>query len=271
MPVCHIYNSIGMRLVRFSTEHYAHSGRIMVGRSSHCTISLKAYAESYISREHFLLEKRMGAWFILDRSHIGIVKDTVKIQETQLEIGDIIRFGQLFFCFGEKTGPSVYDIVWGAETINADVRAVLWPGVNSIGASADNYITIRQGEVSRFHGKIIVHSDNVSFENSNRNIKTFINGTLIEYRPVNLTTGTSIMLGDIPIRLQKVTRVSNDMAAGSGLISKGVGQQEELSLEAAIAMQKSMRPRVPVLVLCLVLFSVGFLAFLMILLYILFY
>ncbi len=270
MPVCHIYNSIGMRLVRFSTEHYAHSGRIMVGRSSHCTISLKAYAESYISREHFLLEKRMGVWHISDRSHIGIVKDTVKIKEAQLEIGDIIRFGQLFFCYGEKTGPSSYDMVWGAETIDADVRAVLWPGVNSIGASADNYITIRQGEVSRFHGKITVHSDNITFENSNRNIKTFINGALMEYRPVNLTTGTRIMLADIPIRLQKVTRVSSDLGSGSGLSASG-NAQAELTLEAAIAMQKSLRPRIPVLVLCLVLFSVGFLAFLMMMLYILFY
>ncbi len=271
MPVCHIYNSIGMRLVRFSTEHYAHSGRIMVGRSSHCTISLKAYAESYISREHFLLEKRMGTWYIFDRSHIGIVKDTAKIRDTQLEIGDVIRFGQLFFCFGEKTAPSNYDITWGAESTNADVRAVLWPGVNSIGASADNYITIRQGEVSRFHGKITVHGDSVTYENSNRNIKTFINGALMEYRQVSLTTGTRIILGDIPIRLQKVTRVSSDLSTGSGLAAGTGSLQEELSLEAAIAMQKSLRPRVPVLVLCLILFCAGSLVFLMIMLYILFY
>ena len=266
MPVCHIYNSIGMRLVRFSTEHYAHSGRIMVGRSSHCTISLKAYAESYISREHFLLEKRLGAWYITDHSHIGIVKDAVKIKEAQLGIGDIIRFGQLFFCFGEKTGPSPYDIVWGTETADRDMRAVLWPGVNSIGASADNYITIRQGEVSRRHGKITVHGDNVTFENSNRNIKTFINGALIDYHPVSLSIGTRIMLADTPIRLQKVTRESSNLDFDIG------GQQrEEISLEDAIAMQKSMRPRIPVMVLCLVLFSIGFLAFLMIMLYVLFY
>lgn len=79
----------------------------MVGRSSRCTISLKIFAESYISREHFLLDKRMGAWHIIDRSHIGIVKDMVKIKEAQLEVGDIIRFGQLFFCFGEDCSQSV--------------------------------------------------------------------------------------------------------------------------------------------------------------------
>lgn len=268
MPVCHIYNSVGMRLVRFSTEHYAHSGRIMVGRSSHCTISLKIYAESYISREHFLLEKKLGAWHIFDRSHIGIVKNAVKIKDAQLEVGDVIRFGQLFFCFGEKTGPSAYDLVWGAETTDDDVHAVLWPGVNSVGASADNYVTVRQGEVSRFHGKITVRGDSVIYENSNRNIKTFINGALMENLPVNFTTTTRLMLGDIPVHLQKVTRISDfDSGVGANVSST----REELSLEAAIAMQKSMRPRMPIVVLCLVLFSAGFLIFLMVMLYILFY
>ena len=269
MPVCHIYNSMGMRLVRFSTEHYAHSGRIMVGRSSHCTISLKAYAESYISREHFLLEKKMGAWHISDQSHIGIVKNAVKIKGALLEIGDVIRFGQLFFCFGEKTGPSSYDLLWDAESINNEGRAVLWPGVNSVGASADNYVTIRQGEVSRFHGKITVSGDKLSYENSNRNIKTFVNGALLELVPVAFSSGTRIMLGDTPIRLQKVIRASSDLD-GSSLGASNL-YQEELTLEAAIAMQKSMRPRLPLIVLCLILLSVGFLAFIMIMLYILFY
>jgi pSer/pThr/pTyr-binding forkhead associated (FHA) protein len=268
MPVCHIYNSMGMRLVRFSTEHYAHSGRIMVGRSSHCTISLKAYAESYISREHFLLEKKMGAWHISDRSYIGIVKNAVKIKGALLEIGDVIRFGQLFFCFGEKTGPSFYDLAWDAESINADGRAVLWPGVNSVGASADNYVTIRQGEVSRFHGKITVNGDNLTYENSNRNIKTFVNGALMELVPVAFNTRTRIVLGDTPIRLQKMTRISSDLSGGLGVAGSA---KEELTLEAAIAMQKSLRPRLPVVVVCLILLSVGFLLFLMIMLYILFY
>jgi len=255
-----------MKLVRFSTEHYVHTGRIMVGRSSHCTISLKIFAESYISREHFLLDKRMGVWHIIDRSHIGLVKDMVKIKEAQLEVGDIFRFGQLFFCFGEKTAPSPYEITWGAETSNAVVRGVLWPGMNSIGASADNYITIRQGNISRFHGKITVHDDNISFENCNRNIKTTINGALLENNPVSINTGTRIMLADIPIRLQKAERISNDL-----IIDTNENQLKNISAEEALAIQSRIKTRVPFVVLCLIIFSLGFLTFLMVMLYILFY
>lgn len=263
MPVCHIYNSSGMRLVRFNTEAYEQSGRISIGRSSSCSISLKRFAQSYISREHFVLDKRAGLWHIQDRSHIGIMKDAVKVKSAPLEEGDIFRFGQLFFCYGSTAGPSDYDLCWESEDFGHEGRAVLWPGVNSLGASKDNYVCIRQGEVSRFHALLSVKADSLSFENSNRNIVSFLDGTKLDTTPNRLSTRSRLILGDVPVHVQKVSR---QVEADEGSTAQS---QEQLSPEEVLAMQAKLTRKIPFPLLCLLIFSFGFLAFLMIMLYIL--
>lgn len=264
MPICHIYNSAGVKLVRFDTEQYHRIGRIMVGRSSSCTVSLKAFAESFISREHFLLERRGQEWTIIDRSHIGIVKDTKKIKEATIAIGDVFRFGHFFLCVGEKTGPSKFNVRWEAE--DGAGSSVLWPGVNSIGSSSDNYVSIRLGEVSRFHARITVLGDQVSLENRNKRIKTFINGKLIEPEPVSIDTGTGILLGDIPIRLEKVKRTEESLPIGDF-----TDKEKDLSTDEILALQRKNKSKAPFIILCLLIISIGLLAFLMIMLYVLIY
>ncbi len=261
MPICHIYQSSGVEVKRFSTESYNRAGSISVGRSSKCDISLKDFAEGYISRRHFVLKRNPDFWEIQDTSHIGIVKNGDKIQRERLSIGDVIRFGQLFFCYGDKTIPSEYDITWEDEIRATPCRAVLWPGVNSIGASADNYITIRLGDVSRKHGKISVTSDEVSYQNANRNIKTFINGALIDSDPIKITTDSRILLADIPISLKKVTRVSND------IVEANLG--DDLPLDQVLEMRQMQKRPVPFLAICLLIISLGFLAFLLLMTYLL--
>ncbi|NMA43584.1 MAG: FHA domain-containing protein [Oligosphaeraceae bacterium] len=257
MPICHIYDSSGTQLVRFNTEAYAQGGRISIGRSSSCSISLKGFAQPYVSREHFVLDKRGSVWHILDRSHIGIVKDAVRVKSAPLEEGDIYRFGQLFFCYGATARPSDYDLCW-----EPDGRAALWPGVNSLGASTDNYVSIRQGEVSRFHALLKVKGESLVFENSNRNIVSFLDGKRLDATPIALNTRSNLVLGDVPVRLQKVSRHAADSVEMS---------QEDLSPDEVLALQaKKRKGKIPFALLCLLIFSFGFLAFLMIMLYILF-
>jgi len=261
MPICHIYESSGVEVKRFATESYHRTGSITVGRSSKCDISLKAFAKGYISRQHFILKRYPDFWEIRDTSHVGIVKNGNKIQQEHLSIGDIIRFGQLFFCYGDKTAPSEYDVTWEDDIRVTSCRAVLWPGVNSIGASADNYITVRLGDVSRKHGKITVNNDNISYQNDNRNIKTFINGALIDSNPVNITTNSRILLADIPINLEKVTRSSND------IVEANLG--DNLPFEQSREMQQLQKRPVPLLAICALILSLGFFAFLLLMTYLL--
>ncbi len=255
MPICHIYESSGTEVKRFSTESYNREGQITVGRSSKCTISLKAFAQGHISRRHFLLTRRGDFWEIQDTSHIGIVKDGNKISLERLAVGDVIRFGQLFFCYGDKTGPTDFDLTWEDDIRSASCRAVLWPGQNSIGASADNYITIRLGEVSRNHARITVNDDNVTFQNANRNIKTFIDGALLDHHPVKIKLDSRVMLGDISVTLKKVTRVSSDIVEAN--------LAEALPLEQALEIQQWQKTTVPFKIICLLILCLGFLTFLL--------
>lgn len=261
MPICHIYESSGVEVKRFSTESYNRAGLITVGRSSKCNISLKAFAQGYISRQHFILKRQADFWEIEDSSHVGLVKNGSKIELERLNIGDVIRFGQLFFCYGDKTAPSNFDITWEDDIRAISCRAVLWPGVNTIGASADNYITIRLGDVSRKHAQITVHDSNVMFQNASRNVKTFINNALIDHNPVKITTDSRIMLGDIDISLQKVSRASSDLVEAN--------LSDDLPLEQSMESQHLQKRQLPFKIICLLVFCLGFLIFLLLLTYLL--
>ena len=261
MPICHIYESSGVEIKRFSTESYNRTGLITVGRSSRCDISLKALAKGYISRQHFTLKRQADSWIIEDCSHVGLVKDGNKITRERLNIGDVIRFGQLFFCYGDKTAPSDFDITWENDIRDVSCQAVLWPGVNTIGASADTYITIRLGDVSRNHAKITVTGSNVIFQNASRNVKTFIDDALIDHNPVKISTDSRIVLGDIAISLQKVNRTSSD------LVEVYLG--DDLPLDQALENQLQQKSQLPFKIICLLVLCLGFLIFLLFMTYIL--
>lgn len=204
MTLCHIYNSTGEELSRFSTTTFEATGRVSIGRSSHCDISLKAFAQGYISRIHFLLTYSFGEWFIVDRSHIGVHFNGEKIKERKMEDGDIYRFGQLFFAFGEKAGPSAYDLVWTNEE-GDNRRQVVWPGVNTVGYSADNYITIREGNIARKHGLLSCSDDCLQYTNASSRVSSYVNGRNV-IDTVVLSDGDELSLADFPVSIVRAER-----------------------------------------------------------------
>ena len=104
MPVCRIFDSKGRELTQCSTDVFSPHSKIYFGRSSKCEVCLKALADSTISRQHFYLQESLtGQWSINDNdSRAGLFHDAKKVKSVPLFDGTIIRFGGLFFAFGEK-------------------------------------------------------------------------------------------------------------------------------------------------------------------------
>lgn len=201
MPVCHIYNTFGEELRKFDTADFG--AFFTIGRSSRCDVSLKGMADDNVSREHLDIKKTGGNWNITSVGHSGMLVDGEKIMQTQLTPGLVIRFSQLFLCVGEKNGPSPYDLTWDADTENNQHRAVLWPGVNTIGASRDNYVTVRTDDVSRVHGKITVQSNGkIFYENLFTTRRAEVNGTTVgENASVEITPGDVLKLADTELNV----------------------------------------------------------------------
>ena len=225
MPIFRIYNHFGEELKRFASEDFSSS--ISVGRSSSCDVSLKAIADTTISREHFVLEKQGLTWKISNNSHFGLYKDAEKFEEGSVSDGDVIRFGQYFLCVGALCGPSPYDITWDVSTNNPLRRAVLWPGANSIGSSADNYVTVRTDDVSRFHGLIQVDGDTITYKNMFKSNRSAVNDKAVGETPVEIKVGDEITMADTKIHLTKGVRIAKGVEASTG--KKGQHAQSPLS------------------------------------------
>lgn len=203
MPVCCIYNSKGRELLRFNTDSFAGKRRIVVGRSSTCDVSLKSIAETNISREHFYIEHdKDNHWSIHDTSRAGIVINCEKVESANLTNGTVVRFGQLFFCFGDKASPTPYRIAWYDSDSKSEQHDVLWNGKNSIGASHDNYITIRLGAVSRFHCYIEVLGEHLTISNISPMVETTVNDESV-HEPMKIKVGDIIMLNDIEAKIER--------------------------------------------------------------------
>jgi hypothetical protein len=225
MPLFRIYNHLGEELKRFASEDFASS--ISVGRSSNCDVSLKAVADTTISREHFFLEKQGLNWKITNNSNFGLYKDAEKFEEGVLSDGDVVRFGQYFLCVGLLCGPSSYDITWDVPTNNPQRRAVLWPGTNSIGASADNYVTVRTDDVSRFHGLIRVEADKITYKNVFKSNHSAVNDKKVDEIPVSVKVGDKITMADTDVQLAKGIRVAKGIESSSG--KKGAKSRNPLN------------------------------------------
>ena len=210
MPICHIYNNKGVELIHFNTESFPDLERIEVGRSSACDVSLKRVAESSISRKHFyLLHHTDGNWSIHDiSSRAGIVIDCVKVREAPLHNGTIVRFGQLFFGFGSRGIPSSFHLTWQNEEANITEFGVLWEGVNSVGASHDNYVTIRLGQVARFQCKFTVHGNTVMVEPFSTMTPIYIDDEHIEEKTV-VKVDSVLTLTNFDVRLELSQLPSN--------------------------------------------------------------
>lgn len=234
MAFCRIFNSKGMELAHFNTDSFPNNRHIVVGRSSKCDVSLKHLVADNISRQHFYLERSGAEWTIHDTSRAGIILDGEKVQDLVLQNGMVLRFGQIFFAFGSKGEPTPFRLNWEDPSTGTKDAAVLWPGVNTVGASRDNYVTIRVGDVARFHAKVTVSGDNVILEQ----LSHF---AIVECRGVEVTSaqtledGDSFILSDIEVT---VTREAVVQHAVENILPAGELARRNKNLE----IERNVRP-----------------------------
>ena len=211
MTECRIYNTLGNLLATFDTNTMGPV--ITIGRSSKCTISLKGAVDTTVSREHLVMERMLNKWTVTNKSRFGMFKSGIKFVTTELEEGDVIRFTKLFLCYGATARPAAYDITWQIEGEESPQRAVLWPGLNSIGASNDNYITVRMPDVSRIHGYINVLSDHITYRHAAADNPSYINGEqVIGSDPVQIKAGDVITMADTSVTLVDAYRMQTHSA-----------------------------------------------------------
>ena len=212
MTECRIYNTLGNLLATFDTNTMGPV--ITIGRSSKCTISLKGVVDTTVSREHLIMERMLNKWTVTNKSRFGMFKSGIKFVTTELEEGDIIRFTKLFLCYGTTARPAPYDISWNIEGEEAPQRAVLWPGLNSIGASNDNYITVRTPDVSRIHGYINVLSDRITYRHAAADNPSFINGEqILGSDPVQIKPGDVLTMAETSVTLVDAYRLQTNSAS----------------------------------------------------------
>ncbi len=226
MPIGHIYNNKGVELIHFNTESFPDLERIEVGRSSACEVSLKRVAESSISRRHFYLQRHAdGSWSIHDTSsRAGIVIDCQKVKEATLHNGTIVRFGQLIFGFGSKGIPSPFHLTWHNEDTGMTEFGVLWEGVNSIGASHDNYVTVRLGQVARFQCKMTVKGNTVTIEPFSSMTPVYLNEERVE-APTIVNVDSLITLTDIDTHLE-MSQLPSNYSTTVGISSENAAEQK---------------------------------------------
>lgn len=199
MPTCYVFNTTGDLLLTFSTDDFG--SKIIVGRASSCDVSLKRFAANNVSREHIRLDKVDNAWTITNLGHSGLRKNGTKVKTTEIREGDIFRFSKLFLGIGASAQPSPYEVTWDVPTEDRAVRAAIWPGVNQIGASFDNEITVRTDDISRMHGRIICNGDRLTFENLNEFNKSYVNGENVGTKTIPLHPDDTIILADTPVKI----------------------------------------------------------------------
>jgi pSer/pThr/pTyr-binding forkhead associated (FHA) protein len=199
VPLCRIFNREGEEIRRFDTDDPRLETPISVGRSSSCSVVLKHEAGRTVGRTHFELDQEGAAWYIINHSRTGLAKGDKKFERAQINLGDVIRFGSCFLAFGEQAGPSPFELLW--EPLDGgEVRAVLWPGRNSIGASSDNTISIKEDGVSRQHARITANAADLYVEDLNSATGTFVDNKRIKA----LTTaqpGTAVRFGKVRGRI----------------------------------------------------------------------
>ena len=205
MPICRIYTYSGECIKTFNTNDFGST--ITIGRSSGCNVSLKGLAENNVSREHIILKVKGDKLMLESVGHSGVYYNAELIDTVEAKEGDIFRFSQLFLGIGEKGCPSDYDLTWEAQTENNQHRSVIWPGVNSIGASRDNYITVRTEDVSRIHGKITCEGNSLFYESAHASLAAEVNGIAVQGDKVELNVGDELTLCDTVTKVIKGLRI----------------------------------------------------------------
>ncbi len=225
--LCHIYNTQGFELKKFNTDLFGNS--FILGRSDSCDVSLRSLNDRTISRVHLVFTRKGNSWTFVCKGRSGCRLNGEDVTKGTLADGQVYRISQLFLAIGEKTGPSPFECSWEAMTEDNSHRAVLWYGVNTIGASRDNYQTVRTDDVSRVHAKILVQRDDKMFiEALYRGRYTAVNDNPVVGAPAELKEGDVITLGETDITVKRSLRLS--AAAVKGMEEL---QQQELAMREA--------------------------------------
>ena len=205
MPVCTIYNTFGNVLKSFDTHDYGRT--ITIGRSEECDICLMGITDNTVSRNQLVMKKNGSVWTLENVGHAVLFRDGEEVESAETKEGEVYRFSGYFLCMGPKTGPRKYELTWTFETENRQKRGVLWPGVNIVGSSKENEVTIRTEEISRHHAKVTVEEDHVYFEKAHDSCRVNINGHSIGKKKVPISVEDEIILGtDCQVTLAKNTR-----------------------------------------------------------------
>ena len=204
MPDCSIYNYLGERLRHFklgTTEF-----NVVIGRASSCDVSLKGVVDNTVSREHIRIKRNGVNWMLESIGNCGVFLNAERIKSAPLVDGSVFRFSQYFLCVGEKTKPSPFDVVCDEHTEDNRHRSVIWPGVNTIGASKDNYITVRTEDVARIHGKIFSDGERLEYEGIHSSYESAINGVSVGTARTELKEGDELMMAETTVRIVRGVR-----------------------------------------------------------------
>ena len=210
--LCHIFNMQGFELKKFNTDVFGNG--FTLGRSLNCDVSLHSLNDRTISREHLVFTKKGGKWTFQCKGRSGCRLNGEDMSKGVLEDGQVYRISQFFLAIGEKTGPSPFECSWEAMTEDNTHRAVLWYGVNTIGASRDNYQTVRTEDVSRVHAKITVHPDDRIFiEPLYRGRYTAVNDEQI-YDLREVQENDVITMGETDVVIKRSLKLSSAAVKG---------------------------------------------------------
>ena len=105
-----------------------------------------------------------------------------------------------------------------------ETHGCLWEGVNSVGSSRDNYVTVREGDVSRFHILVTVHGKQIYMEAVNSMLETDVGGEPIE-GAVELKAGDVISMAGFPVELDYIDTAAKRAAVI--MSEKEVAQRNE--------------------------------------------
>jgi len=193
VPTFTLYNRRGETIRQFDTDSPEMAGSITIGRSSQCTICLKGEVDRHVGRIHLSLQREGRQWTVTNCSSTELYRNEQPVTSSKIEEGDIVRFGHTFLAFGERSGPSPYEVAF-IDDEGKQERNALWPGRNTIGSSSENTICIKELGLSRSHARILVNPHDMLVEDV-----ASTNGTLLDDKRVKSLTkfsqGATIRMG----------------------------------------------------------------------------
>jgi len=197
---CKIYTQTGGEIASFCPADPQWSGSISVGRSSRCAVSLKHLegVDNTVSRTHFSIVKRGGAWYITPASSSSAmyVDGEKVIRAIAVQHGLTVQFGNCSLNVEDEQQLSGYSLMWREESGEVKARR-LSEGTSKIGTSTQCTMVVNHKGCSRFHAEITILGDDIRIKDLGSTNGTYVNGrTIAEQTP--LKPKQLIRFGKVP-------------------------------------------------------------------------